>query len=90
MHVPSPFPATVLRERSPSAECTCEHYPYCNCTCHGRHCDPSQGDTCDIAYLADEGGVTKWGCVSCSPGQGGNHVSGCKHSVSADVNAAER
>ena len=59
MQAPSPFPASILRPPSLSARCTCEHWVHCGCTCHGRHCDPSES-TCDLAFLPDEGGLTPW------------------------------
>ena len=73
----SPFPASVLRSPSPMARCTCEHWIYCDCACHGRACDPTE-QACDIAYLADDGGLTPWGCPRCTPGQGLPHVLGCE------------
>lgn len=69
MHTPGPFPASVLRPPSQSARCTCEHWAHCDCACHGRYCDPSE-NTCDIAFLPDEGGLTVWGCPTCTPGEG--------------------
>jgi hypothetical protein len=73
----SPFPASVLRSPSPTAVCTCEHWVYCDCGCHGRTCDPSE-QTCDVVFLADEGGLTQWGCPDCTPGQRGAHFLGCE------------
>ena len=72
MHTPGPFPASVLRPPSQSARCTCEHWVHCDCGCHGRYCDPSE-NTCDIAFLPDEGGLTVWGCPTCTPGEGALH-----------------
>ncbi len=77
MQAPSPFPASVLRPPSPSARCTCKHWVYCDCTCHGRYCDPSES-TCDIAFLPDDGGLAYWGCASCTPGVGALHFLGCE------------
>jgi hypothetical protein len=77
MQAPSAFPASVLRPPSASASCTCEHWLYCNCECHGRNCDPSE-NTCDVAYLADEGGITRWGCPTCTRGEGAPHYLGCE------------
>jgi hypothetical protein len=77
MHVPSPFPASVLRPPSPSASCTCEHSVLCNCACHSRDCDPSES-TCDLLYLPDEGGLARWGCQICTAGQGSPHYLGCE------------
>jgi len=77
MQAPSPFPASVLRPSSPTARCTCEHRVHCDCTCHGRDCDPSQS-TCDLAFLPDDGGLTPWGCPSCTPGEVALHFLGCE------------
>jgi hypothetical protein len=77
MQAPSPFPASVLRPPSPSARCTCTHWVYCDCTCHGRYCDPSE-NMCDIAFLPDDGGLANWGCASCTPGVGALHNLGCE------------
>ena len=73
----SPFPASVLRAPSPDAACTCIHSVHCNCECHGISCDPTEA-ACDIAYLADEGGLTPWGCADCTPGQRSPHLLGCE------------
>ena len=73
----SPFPVTVLRPPSPTAHCACEHWVHCDCACHGRHCDPS-ANTCDLAFLPDEGGLTPWGCSGCTAGQGAPHSLGCE------------
>ena len=77
MQVPSPFPASVLRPPSQTASCTCEHSVYCNCACHSRDCDPSES-ACDILYLPDEGGLARWGCWTCTPGEGAPHYLGCE------------
>ncbi len=77
MRVPSPFPTSALRPPAPSARCTCEHWIHCACTCHGRSCDPSE-NTCDLAFLPDEGGLTHWGCAACTPGEGAPHDLGCE------------
>ena len=77
MQAPSPFPASVLRLPSPSARCTCEHWVHCDCACHGRHCDPS-ANTCDLAFLPDEGGLTPCGCPGCTPGEAAPHILGCE------------
>ena len=77
MPVSSPFPASVLRQPSTSARCTCEHYVQCGCACHGRHCDPSE-TTCALDFLPDDGGLTWWGCPSCTPGAGSPHFLGCE------------
>ena len=77
MRVMSPFPFSVLRPPAPSAHCTCEHWVYCDHTCHGRYCDPSE-DTCDLAFVPDEGGLTLWGCPDCTPGEGAPHYLGCE------------
>ncbi len=71
------FPASVLRAPSPSARCTCEHPALCNCECHGRDCDPSEG-ACSLDYLPDEGGLARWGCARCTPGDGAAHYLGCE------------
>lgn len=77
MQAPSPFPASVLRPPSPSARCTCEHWVHCDCTCHRRYCDPAESK-CDLAFRPDEGGLTPWGCPSCTPGEGAPHILGCE------------
>lgn len=73
----SPFPASVLRAPSPDAACTCSHSIHCNCDCHGVSCDPTEA-ACDVVYLADEGGLTPWGCPDCTPGQRSPHLLGCE------------
>lgn len=73
----SPFPASVLRAPSPDATCTCSHSVHCNCDCHATSCDPTEA-ACDVAYLADEGGLTPWGCADCTPGQRSPHLLGCE------------
>jgi hypothetical protein len=77
MHTPGPFPRSVLRQPSVTASCTCEHWIQCDCACHARYCDPSE-NTCDITFLPDEGGVTRWGCPVCTPGEGALHYLGCE------------
>jgi hypothetical protein len=77
MQVPSPFPASVIRAPSPTADCTCVHWEHCDHACHGRHCDPTE-NACDVAYLPDEGGLTHWGCAECTPGEGAPHYLGCE------------
>jgi len=77
MHVPVPFPSSVFRAPSPSARCTCAQSVYCDCGCHGRYCDPTQ-NSCDIAFLPDEGGLTRWGCPACTPGEGAPHALSCE------------
>lgn len=77
MNGPSPFPLTVLRTPAPEATCSCEHWLDCGCRCHGRDCDPSE-DQCDIGFLADDGGLTRWGCERCTPGAGAPHDLGCE------------
>ena len=77
MHIASPFPATVLRAPSDSATCTCEHWAYCDHACHHRACDPTE-NACDIGFLPDEGGLTRWGCAACTPGAGTTHILGCE------------
>ncbi|MBF8289368.1 MAG: hypothetical protein HW391_336 [Chloroflexi bacterium] len=77
MRVPSPFLATVLRAPSPFASCTCEHWMHCDCACHSRDCDPSEG-VCNIEYLPDEGGLARWGCRTCTPGELAPHYLGCE------------
>lgn len=77
MQAPSPFPTSVLRQPSPTARCACEHWIQCDCGCHGRHCDPGE-NTCDLAFLPDEGGLTRWGCPVCTPGEGAPHYVGCE------------
>jgi len=77
MQAPNPFPASVLRPPSASAVCTCEHSVHCNCACHGRNCDPSE-NVCDVAFVPDEGGLTRWGCQDCTPGERAPHYLGCE------------
>jgi hypothetical protein len=77
MQAPGPFVASVLREPSPSASCTCRHWVHCYCACHDRRCDPSES-TCDVAYLPDDGALADWGCPSCTPGEGAPHYLGCE------------
>jgi len=72
-----PFQATVLREPSPDAVCSCSHWVDCDCACHDRHCDPSQ-ELCHTDFLPDEGGLAYWGCAKCTPGQGAPHYLGCE------------
>jgi len=73
----SPVPASVLRAPSPDASCTCSHWVHCNCVCHDAHCDPAE-DACAMAYLADDGGLTPFGCPECTPGQRAPHFLGCE------------
>jgi hypothetical protein len=77
MQVPAPFSASMLQAPSPSARCTCLHAVHCDCACHSRYCDPTQ-NTCDLVFLPDEGGLTRWGCPSCTPGEGAPHDPGCE------------
>ena len=49
---------------------------HCGCACHGRHCDPSE-NFCDVAFVPDEGGLTRWGCAACTPGERAPHYLGC-------------
>lgn len=60
----------------PTPACSCAHPVDCVCGCHGRYCDPLE-NTCDLDYLPDEGGLTRWGCADCSPGQGAPHLATC-------------
>ena len=69
MQVPSPFPASVIRAPSPTAACTCEHWVHCDHACHGRQCDPTETN-CDIAFLPDEGGLTRVGLLGVHAGRG--------------------
>jgi hypothetical protein len=34
--------------------------------------------TCDLAFLPDDGGLTPWGCSDCTPGEGAPHFLGCE------------
>lgn len=77
MAATNPFPFSVLRPASIVARCTCEHWIHCACACHGRHCDPSE-NACDVAFVPDEGGLTRWGCAMCTPGQAAPHYLGCE------------
>jgi hypothetical protein len=72
-----PILATVLREPSPDAMCSCRHPVDCVCSCHDRHCDPS-ADLCHMDFLPDEGGLAPWGCARCTPGQEAPHYLGCE------------
>lgn len=72
-----PIQATVLREPSPDALCSCSHSVNCVCACHDRRCDPSEG-VCHADFLPDEGGLTYWGCPGCTPGQEAPHYLGCE------------
>ena len=60
----------------PVADCTCDHAATCNHGCHGRHCDPTE-HVCSIEFLPDDGGLTPWGCVECTPGGKLPHLVGC-------------
>ncbi|HEY5629991.1 MAG TPA: hypothetical protein VIR16_10825 [Candidatus Limnocylindrales bacterium] len=77
LHIQSPSPASVLRAPSPDASCTCAHPLDCLCACHSPSCDPG-AEVCDIAFLADDGGLTPWGCALCTPGAGAPHGPGCE------------
>jgi hypothetical protein len=57
--------------------CTCEHWIHCDCSCHARNCDPTEAE-CDVVYLVDEGGLTRWGCATCTPGANAPHLLGCE------------
>lgn len=72
-----PILATVLRQPSPDAVCTCSHWVDCDCGCHDRRCDPSE-NVCHTDFLPDEGGLAYWGCPGCTPGQGAPHYLGCE------------
>ena len=72
-----PFQATILRQPSPDAVCTCSHWVHCDCGCHDRRCDPAE-EVCHVDYLPDEGGKTWWGCPGCTPGQDVPHYLGCE------------
>lgn len=72
-----PFPASVLRPPSPTAFCTCTHDPYCDHACHHRDCDPTE-TACDLSFLPDDGGLARWGCRACTPGEEAAHVLGCE------------
>jgi hypothetical protein len=69
--------ASVLRSPSPDARCTCTHWLDCDCRCHHRHCDPSR-DLCHTDFLLDEGGLARWGCARCTPGEDAPHYLGCE------------
>ena len=34
--------------------------------------------SCDVAFLPDEGGLARWGCADCTPGEGAPHYLGCE------------
>jgi hypothetical protein len=72
-----PILATVLRQPSPDAACTCHHWPDCDCGCHSRRCDPGE-DICSVEFLPDDGGLAHWGCERCTPGQEAPHYLGCE------------
>lgn len=71
----APVTFSVLRSPSPSASCTCEHWLHCRSACHARDGDPAE-TSCDLAFLPDDGGLTRWGCSSCTPGLGAPHLLG--------------
>lgn len=73
----TPLQATVLRQPSSDAVCTCSHWVDCVCGCHDRRCDPAE-NVCHLDYLPDEGGLAYWGCPECTPGQGAPHYLGCE------------
>jgi len=75
--IASPFPSSVLRAPSADATCTCVHSVHCVCACHSPSCDPAE-EVCDIAFLADDGGLAPWGCARCTPGDGAPHYLGCE------------
>jgi hypothetical protein len=77
MQAPSQFPASVLRQPSLTAECTCVHWIHCDCACHATDCDPA-ADVCDFAFAPDDGGLTAWGCPRCTPGLLAPHFLGCE------------
>ena len=84
------FPASVIRAPSPTAACTCAHWAHCDHACHGRRCDPTE-NTCDLAFVPDEGGLTRWGCADCVPGEGAPHFLGCEIiGWSVDLGAASQ
>jgi hypothetical protein len=58
------------------AICSCRHPIDCNHECHGRHCDPTE-HICSLDYLPDEGGLSRWGCRDCTPGEALPHMVGC-------------
>jgi hypothetical protein len=64
----------------PTPVCSCAHSLDCVCGCHGRTCDPLE-NTCDLDFLPDEGGSTRWGCAICTPGQGAPHLATCPAGV---------
>jgi hypothetical protein len=74
---PTPILATILRQPSPDAVCTCDHWPACDCGCHSRRCDPGE-DICSTEFLPDDGGLAHWGCPRCTPGQEAPHYLGCE------------
>lgn len=65
-----------LSPTSTPVVCTCSHPFDCDHACHMRACDPTE-TTCDLDFLPDEGGLTPWGCVDCTPGQGAPHLAAC-------------
>lgn len=77
LHIQGATSTTVLRAPSADARCTCAHSLHCACACHSPSCDPG-AEVCDIAFLADDGGLTPWGCALCTPGAGAPHLAGCE------------
>jgi hypothetical protein len=45
--------------------------------CHGISCDPTEAIG-DIAYQADDGWLTPWGCPDCAPRLRAPHVLDCE------------
>ncbi len=72
-----PIQATVIREPSPDAVCSCDHPVGCDCNCHDPYCDTVE-DVCHVDFLPDEGGYAYWGCPRCTPGQEAPHFLGCE------------
>lgn len=62
--------------RTAEPGCTCSHPLDCVCACHGRACDPTE-NACDLDFLPDDGGLARWGCAVCTPGQDAPHLLGC-------------
>ena len=73
--------------RIPQPSCICMHPLDCVCPCHGRYCDPSER-SCRIEYLADDGGLARWGCAECTPGEGAPHLPGCAAAIDWSAPAA--
>jgi hypothetical protein len=73
----------------PAPECACAHPVDCGCGCHAHYCDPLE-NACDLDYLPDEGGLTRWGCGVCSPGQVAPHLATCPAGIGSTLGPEPR